>query len=154
MVDWSYEPKAKWKGVRDVQIQHQKDFKRDAAWTVSALIAYMLEMHFSFDPNTENRFVEYCEKIAVTKGSPEVERFEEMTYEMIDLAYRLLHAIARSLLGKKLPKAKGVYTQYDDLFKGPNYEYIRQQVKKGMMKSYQKRVRRTMGELVEFLKNG
>ena len=154
MIDWSYDGKARWRGIKDGLIKEQKDFKRDAEWTVSALIASLLKAHYSFEANLENRFVEYCERVAVTKGKPEVERFEKTTYEMIDRAFRLLHSVARSLLGKKLPKAKGIYSQYDDLFKGPNYEYILKQVRNGAKKTHQARLRRSMGELIEFLKVG
>src|ERR1019366_9298152 len=39
-----------------------------------------------------------------------------------------------------------------DLFKGPNYEFIRQQVSKDVKVNYQKKFRRSMASLVEFLR--
>jgi len=154
MVSRSYTGKDRWKGVRDPQFKKQKDFKRDAEWIVIALISYFLHDHYSFDTNLENRFVEYCERVKVTKWKPELEEFQSITYEMIDRAFRLLHSIARPLLGKQLPKAKGVYVHYEDLFKGPNFDVIKGQVRKGKSKSYIKRLKRSMDELVEFLKEG
>jgi hypothetical protein len=151
MVEKSYDPKARWKGVRDHLIERQKDFKRDAEWMASALIAYQLKVHFAFDVNLEKRFVEYCERWRFAKRSEAVEEFEEITFEMIDRGFRLLHAITKSLLGKKLPKSKGSYSKYDDLFKGPNYDHINQHVSKGTKMSYQRRLRRSMTNLVEFL---
>ena len=71
---------------------------------------------------------------------------------MIDRAFRLLHASARLLLGKRLPKSKGSYAQYDDLFKEPNYPYLRLLLGKGTKINYQKRLRRSMADLIEFLR--
>jgi hypothetical protein len=154
MVERSYDGKARWKAVRDPLIERQKDFKRDAEWTVCALIAHHLRDHFSFEDNLEKRFVEYCERWKMAKRLPEVDAFEEMTFEMIDRAFRLLHAVAKSLLGKKLPKSKEPYSQYDNLFKGPTYPYIKQLVNKGLKINYEKKLRRSMARLVEFLKQG
>ncbi len=154
MVEWSYDGKARWKGVNDPLIKQQKDFKRDAEWIVSTLIAHQLKNNFLFEDNLEKRFVEYCERWEVTRGGPAVDTFEELTFEMIDCAFRLLHAISKPLLGKRLPKSKGSYSQYDDLFKGPNYDYIRLQLSKGAKINYQKKLRRSMADLVEFLKQG
>lgn len=154
MVEKSYDGKAKWKGVHDRLIERQKDFKRDAGWMVCALIASQLRNRFSFQENLEKRFVEYCERWKLSKSVPELDQFEEITFEMIDRAFRLLHAIAKSLLGKKLPKSKEPYFQYDNLFKGPTYGYICQQVSKGASINSQKKLRRSMTRLVEFLQQG
>ena len=70
---------------------------------------------------------------------------------MIDSAFRLLHAVSKPLLGKKLPKSKGSYSQYDDLLKGPNYAFICRQIDRGTKIGYQKKLRRSMSELVKFL---
>jgi hypothetical protein len=43
---------------------------------------------------------------------------------------------------------------YDDLFKGPNYDFIRQQFKKGVRVGFQKKLRRSMSKLVELLEQG
>lgn len=154
MVERSYDGKARWKGVSDHLIERQKDFKRDAEWTVCALIAHQLRNHFSFGENLEKRFVEYCERWKMSKSVPAIDTFEEITFEMIDRAFRLLHAVGKSLLGKKLPKSKEPYSQYDNLFKGPTYEYIRQQVGRGAKGNYQRKLRRSMNDLVEFLQQG
>ena len=154
MIAWSYDGKARWRGVSDSLIKQQKDFKRDAKWTLSALIASQLKTHFCFEDNLENRFVAYCEKWYFSKTNQVIEEFEEITFRMIDDAFRLLHAISKPLLGKRLPKSKGIYSQYDDLFKGPNYEFIRQQIGKGVKINYQKKFRRSMVDLVEFLRRG
>ena len=144
-------PKARWKGVSDSLIERQKDFKGDAKWTVCALIAHQLRNHLTFGDNLEMRFVEYCERWKISKSVPAVDTFEEIAFEMIDRAFRLLHVVAKSLLGKKLPKSKEPYSQYDNLFKGPTYDYIRQQVGRGAKINYQKKLRRSMTKLVEFL---
>jgi hypothetical protein len=154
MVGRSYEGKAKWKGVSDRLIEKQKDFKRDAEWTVCALIAHQLRNHFSFEDNLEKRFVEYCERWKMSKRVPALDTFEEITFEMIDRAFRLLHVVAKSLLGKKLPKSKEPYSQYDNLFKGPTYDYIWQRVANGAKINYQKKMRRSMTKLVDFLQQG
>jgi len=154
MVERSYDGKARWKGVNDRLIERQKDFKGDAKWTVCALVAHDLSNHFSFGDNLEKRFVEYCERWKMSKSVPALDAFEEITFEMIDRAFRLLHVVAKSLLGKKLPKSKEPYSQYDNLFKGPTYNYVRQQVGRGAKINYQKKLRRSMSELVEFLHKG
>ena len=154
MIAWSYDGKARWKGVKDPLIKQQKDFKRDAAWNLSSLIAHQLKSHFSFEDNLENRFVAYCERWWFAKTNQTLEEFEQITFEMIDDAFRLLHAISKPLLGKRLPKSKGSYSQYDDLFKGPNYDFIRLQLSKDVKVNYQKRFRRSMARVVEFLKQG
>lgn len=154
MVEWSYDRNAKWKGIKDARIERQKDFKRGAEWVASSLLAEYLKSDFSFSDNLENRFVEYCERWRFAKRKPEIQRFEQITFEMADHAFRVLHALSKSLLGKKLPKSKGVYSRYDDLFKGPNYDFIRQQFKKGVKVGYQKKLRRSMSKLVELLEQG
>jgi hypothetical protein len=154
MIERSYDGKARWKGVKDRLIERQKDFKRDAEWIVSALVADRLKKVFSFGDNVEKRFVEYCEQWRVAKSTSAVDEFEEIALRMFDDAFRLLHAIAKSSLGKQLPKSKGSYAQYDDLFKGPNYEYILKQVNNSAKMIYQKRLRRSMGWFVDFLEQG
>ena len=154
MVEWSYDGNARWKGVKDVRIERQKDFKRGAEWVVSALLAERLKSDFSFSDNLENRFVESCERWNFAKRHPEVERFETIVFDVADCAFRLLHAVSKPLLGKKLPKSKGAYSRYDDLFKGPNYDFIRQQLKRGAKIGYQKKLRRSMSKLVELLREG
>lgn len=109
---------------------------------VSSLIAEHLKSDFSFGDNLENRFVEYCERWRFGKSQPEIDRFEGIIFEVADGAFRLLHAVSKPLLGKVLPKSKGKYSQYDDLFKGPNYDFIRQQLKKGAKVAYQKKLKK------------
>ena len=142
------------RGARQLNRKNKEDFKRDAEWMVCALIAHQLRNRFSFQENHEKRFVEYCERWKLSKSIPELDEFEEITFEIIDRAFRLLHGIAKSLLGKKLPKSKEPYFQYDNLFKGPTYGYICQQVSKGASINAQKKLRRSMAKLVEFLQQG
>jgi hypothetical protein len=71
---------------------------------------------------------------------------------MIEDAFLLLHSISKLLLGKQLPKAKSPYSQYDDLFKGPNYDHICLQIKKGVQVGRQRDLKRSMTRFVEFLK--
>jgi len=151
MVEWSYVANARWKGIRDPRIERQKDFKRGSEWVVSSLIAEYLKSDFSFGDNLENRFVEFCERWRFSKNQSEIDRFEEIVFEMADSAFRLLHAVSKPLLGKKLPKSKGTYSRYDDLFKGPNYDFIRLQLKKGAKVSYQKKLKKSMSRLIELL---
>jgi hypothetical protein len=152
MIKRSYDRKARWKGVKDDLIKQQKDFKQDATWPLSSLIAHQIKNHFCFEENLENKFVAWCEKWRFSKPSQLVEEFEETTFEMIDDAFRLLHAISKPLLGRRLPKSKGIYSKYDDLFKGSNYEFIRLQISKNEKVNYQKTFRRSMARLVQFLK--
>lgn len=152
MIDESYDSKARWRGIGDRLIKQQKDFKSPAQWTLAALIARQLQSDFSFQDALESRFVNYCEKWYCTKGNNAVEMFEEITFEMIEVAFRLLHSISKLLLGIQLPKSKNIYSQYDDLFKGPNYDYICLQIKKGVQIGRQRDLKRSMSRLVEFLK--
>jgi hypothetical protein len=154
LVESSYDKNAKWKGIKDPRIERQKDFKAGAKWVISSLIAEYLKSDFSFSDNLENRFVEYCERWRFSKKKPEVDRFEEAVFETADAAYRLLHAVSKPLLGKPLPKSKTAYSQYEDIFKGPNFDFIRQQLKKGVKISYQRRLNREMSKLVELLQQG
>ncbi|MEM4247479.1 MAG: AIPR family protein, partial [Candidatus Woesearchaeota archaeon] len=119
MVDWSYDPKSRWKGVNDRLIRQQRDFKGHAEWYVAALISRELREHFSFNENMEKRFVEKCEKWWYSPSGKGLEEFEDLTFAMIDRSFRLLHAISKRLLGVKLPKARDGYTTYENLFKGP-----------------------------------
>ena len=91
--------------------------------------------------------------LAVTSRYKGLEEFEELTFDMIDASFRLLHAIAKKILWKKLPKARDVYTTYENLFKGPHYDYVLSRIRKGDMKTYQEETRRSMNKLVEYLKN-
>ncbi|MBS1803697.1 MAG: AIPR family protein [Acidobacteria bacterium] len=153
-VESSYDKNAKWKGIRDLRIDRQKDFKAGAKWAASSLIAEYLKMDFSFSDSLEGRFVEYCERRRFGRSQPELDLFEEAIVDVADASFRLLHAVAKPLLGKPLPKSKGIYSQYEDLFKGPNYDFIRQQLKKGTKISYQRKFNKSMSRLVSLLEQG
>jgi hypothetical protein len=153
MVGWSYEPKAKWRGIKDSLIKQQRDFKGHSEWFAAGLIAKQLKEHFSFNESLEKKFVEKCEKWKYARKAKEMEEFEDLTCEVIDQSYRLLHAIARKTLGTKLPKARDAYTTYEDLFKGPSYDYLLSRIRKNEMKTYQDRMRRAMYRFIEYLKN-
>jgi hypothetical protein len=154
LIESSYDKSAKWTGIKDPLIVRQKDFKGGAKWVASSVIAEYLKSDFSFSDNLENRFVEHCERWRFSKRQPEIDRFEEVVFDVAESTFRLLHAISKPLLGKALPKSKGTYSQYDDLFKGPNYDFIRQQLKKGVKISYQNRLKKSMSKLVELLGQG
>ena len=72
---------------------------------------------------------------------------------MMDETFRLLHAVTKRLLGTKLPKARDVYTTYEGIFKGPNYDYIVSRIRKGEMKTYSDSLRHSMAKFIEYLKN-
>jgi len=147
---WSYDPKSKWKGISDKQIYTQRDFKSLAIRPVSALIDIFLKEHFSFNEGLENRFVEKAEKWFYSKSFKD---FEEVTFKMFDDFFRLEYAISKTLLGKKLAKARDVYISYKDLLKGPTYDYFLAKIKRGEMKTYQDQVRRSVKKFIEYLKN-
>ncbi|MGY4884447.1 MAG: AIPR family protein [Nanobdellota archaeon] len=153
MVDESYNSKSKWKGVDDRLINQQRDFKSPAKWIVASLIASQLKEHFSFNEGQEKRFIEKCEKWSYTRNPKELKEFEEITFKMMDNCFRLLHAISKRLLGKKLPKARDPYLTYENLFKGPNYEYLMLKVRKNDMKTYQDTFRKSMSNFVEYLRD-
>ncbi len=150
MVVQSYDSKARWKGVDDPLIDRQKDFKGLSEWTVSTLIDYFLREHFQFNEINEKRFVEKCEKWCY--HSKQLKDFEKITNDMIDDAFRLLHAVSRTLLRKLLPKAREPYTTYNNLFKGPGYEYILTKIRKGKMITYKNRLESSMRIFVNYLK--
>lgn len=154
LVESSYDKNAKWTGVKDPQIKRQKDFKAGAKWVVSTLIADYLKSEYLLGENLENKFVENCEHWRFSKKKPEVDRFEEVVFEVIDAGFRLLHAVSKPLLGKQLPKSKTPYSNYGDLFKGPNYDFIRQLLKRGEKISYQQKLKRSMSRLVGLLQQG
>jgi hypothetical protein len=153
MVNESYEPKSRWKRVKDRLISQQRDFKGHAEYFSAALIAKQLSDHFSFNENLEKRFVEQCEKWRYTRKGIGMEEFQELTFEMVDRSYRLLHAISKGMLGVKLPKARDAYTTYDELFKGHSYDYLLAKIKKNEMKTYQDSARRAMYRFIDYLKN-
>lgn len=152
-VYYSYDYKAKWKGIKDQQINLQKDFKSRAAWITSALVAHELARHFSFNENLEKRFVDKCERYWFGKNREELEAFQDLTDELLDDAFRLLYKVAKNSLGTKLPKAKDIYSTYDDLFKGPNYDYLISRIKRDEAKGAQQKFRRSMGRFVQYLRN-
>ena len=153
MVVQSYDSKSKWRGVKDKLISQQRDFKGLADWVLASLLAAQLKEHFSFNESLEKRFVEKCEKWWYSRNSSEVDNFEDFTFEMIDDAFRLLHAVTKRLLGIKLPKARDVYTNYEGIFKGPNYDYILSRIRKGNMKTYSDSLRHSMSKFIDYLKN-
>lgn len=149
----SYGNKSKWKGVKDSQIFLEKDFKNPARWVVAALIDKKLKDDYHFTESIEQRFVAKAEKWWVNSNLAESRDFEKLAFTMIDDAYRLLHAVSRTLLGKKLPKADNPYVDYDGLLKGPpTYDVIRSELNRGKMKTYQDRLYNSMKRLVEYLK--
>ncbi|MBU4075144.1 MAG: AIPR family protein, partial [Euryarchaeota archaeon] len=153
MVWQSYESKSKWKGIKDKLINQQKDFKSPARWIISALIANELIEHFSCSESLEKRFVEKCEKWWYNNSSDELNEFKDKTFLMIDDYFRLLYAISKTLLGEKLPKARDIYTNYEDLFKGPSYDSILLRIRKGNMITYQDRARKSANNFIDYLKN-
>lgn len=149
MVSRSYVSKSRWKGINDRLINQQRDFKGLSEWIVASLLANHLKLHFSFNEQMEKRFVESCEHWWINpKKSTE---FEDITFDMIDKSFRLLQAVSKSLLGKKLPAARDSYTTYDGLFKGPNYQYILNKIKRGEMATYQYNLKRSMAKFVKYL---
>ncbi len=149
----SYGNRSKWKDIRDERIYYEKDFKNPARWVAAALIAKKLRDDFQFNENFEQRFVTKAEKWWIRPRLSEAQDFKELIFDVIDDAFRLVHAISRTLLGKKLPKAENPYTNYDDLLKGPStYDVILSNLRKGKMKTYQNRLRNSMRKLVEYLK--
>ena len=56
------------------------------------------------------------------------------------------------MLGKKLPKAREPYRNYENLLKGPTYEYILASMRRGHMKGYRDRFRKSLGKIVNYLK--
>lgn len=149
----SYGNKSKWKGVKDDQIYYEKDFKNPARWVVAALIDRKLRDDYQFSESLEQRFVTKAEKWWINWKLSESQDFEKLVYGMADDAYRLLHAICRTLLGKKLPKAENPYANYEDLLKGPStYDVILSNLHKGKMKTYQNRLYNSMRRLIEYLK--
>jgi len=153
LIWYSYGNKSRWKGVNDDQIYFEKDFKNPARWVVAALIDRKLRERYQFSEHIEQRFVAKAEKWGTNRRLAESQEFEELAFTMIDEAYRLLHAVSRTLLGKKLPKADNPYSNYEDLLKGPStYEVILLELRKGKMKTYQNRLFASMKKLVEYLK--
>jgi hypothetical protein len=149
----SYDSKSKWKGIRDDQIYYQKDFKNPAGWTVMALIDRKLRDDYRFNENFEKRFVTKAEIWGIKRRLAESQEFENLFNNMIDDAFRLLYAICKTLLGKKLPKADNPYANYEDLLKGPStYSVILSDLRKGKMTTYQSRLDSSMRKLVEYLK--
>ncbi len=153
IADNSYNPKDKWRGIKDEKIYYQRDFKSHAHFFTIAFVAKKLKDNFSFDEALEKRFVEKAEKWWFKNKSQDAQEFENIAYDMIDDAFRLFHAISRTLLGKKLPKAREPYTSYAELFKGPNYDIIISEIKKGKMKTYQHRYYSSMRKLYEYLRS-
>lgn len=151
VVDHSFIPKAKWKGIKDKIISNQRDFKSPALYSNIALLAKKLKDDFSFDESLEKRFVEKAEKWWF-KSTPETEEFKETVFEMIENGYRLLYALSKTLLGKELPRAREPYSTYDDFFKGHTYDLIVSKIKKNEMKTYQERFYNSMKRFVKFLK--
>jgi hypothetical protein len=151
LVDYSYNPKARWKGIKD--IYYQRDFKSHAYWVATALIAKKLKENYSFSESLEKRFVEKAEKWHFKSRSPDAQEFEELTFNMVDAAFRLLYVISKSLLGKKLRRAREPYTTYEDFFKGPTYEEIISELRKGKMKTYQYNFDRSMRKLYDYLRS-
>lgn len=153
VVDYSYNPKDKWKGIKDEKISYQRDFKSHAHFFTIALIAKKLKDNFNFDEALEKRFVEKAEKWWFKSKSQDSHEFEKVAYNIAEDAFRLLHAISRTLLGKKLPKAREPYTSYEELFKGPSYDMIISEIRKGKMSTYQHRFRFSMKKLFEYLRS-
>jgi len=149
----SYDSKTKWKDVSDEQIYHQKDFKNPAHWIVAALLAKKLQDDFRFSEALEQHFVAKAEKWWVNSRSDESKEFAQVIFNMTDDAFRLVHSISRSLLGKKLPKAEDPYSNYNDMLKGPStYSVILASIRKGKMSTYQEKLDRSMHKTVEYLK--
>lgn len=153
MISRSYDGKTRWKGVHDNLISRQKDFKNIAHWANAALIALQLKRKFSFNENFEKRFTEKAEKYWFNNKAKDSYEFQDISFSMIEAAYKLLHAIAKDFIGKKLPKSRDVITTYDDLFKGPYHEHLMARIRRGELKTYQYQLERAMLKFVEYLKN-
>lgn len=153
LIEYSYDTKSKWKGVRDNLLYLEKDFKNPARWMIASLIDKKLRDDYQFSESMEQKFVAKAEKWWVNKRLSDSQDFEELAFKMIDDAYRLLHAESRTLLGKKLPKADYPYNDYNSLLKGPStYDVVKSELKKGKMKTYQDRLYSSMKKLIEYLK--
>ena len=151
LIDSSYRPKDRWRGIKDRMINNQRDLKGPAFYFNIALLARRLRADFSFNESNEKRFVEKAEKWRF-KTTPDTKEFSELAFDMIDDGYLLLHSIARTLLGKKLPKAREPYSTYSELFKGPTFDIFIQKMKKGEKRTYQDKLYRSMNRLVRFLR--
>lgn len=149
----SFDPRAKWKGISDPQIHTQKDFKNISVWTCAALIHHYATNHYSMNEVLEKRFIERYEKFRFGKDKKEFEIFWILTSTMIDDSYRLLHALSKSLMGKKLPKSKNIYSNYEDLFKGPNYTYLLNMIKQGQKSTYIKKLSKSIKKFIQYLGN-
>ncbi len=142
----------KWREIKDEQIFSQKDFKNPAHWIAMALIDKKLRDDFNFNGTFEQRFVAKAEKWWLKPKLSESVDFEELAFEVCDDAFRLVHSVSRSLLGKKLPKATDTYTTYTDLLKSPvAYGAIVSEIKKDKMITYQNRLYNSMSKLIEYL---
>jgi hypothetical protein len=152
MIDKSYETYDKWRGRTDKLIEQDGDFKNVAQYVIAAIIARELKEQFSFNDTQEKKFVESCEKARYARKSDQYEEFRESTYKAIDDAYHYLHVICHAMLGKKLPRAREPYRNYENLLKGPNYEYILVSMRRGDMKGYRDRFRKSLSKIVNYLK--
>lgn len=151
---WTYDTNTRWKDIKDIQVSYEKDFKNPAHWVVAALVARKLVDDFRFNESLEQRFVAKAEKWWVRSSSPDSEEFFDSASEVMDDAFRLVYAVSRTLLGKKLPKADSPYTNYEDLLKGPSiYPVLNSTLKRGKMTTYQDRMFGSMKSLVEYLRN-
>ncbi len=153
IVKLSYEAKKKWKGINDPQIFAQRDFKNYAIWIAVALIGHRLKEKFGFHDSLEKRFVEKAELWWFKDTNDVACSFHELMSELSDNAFRLIYSIARTLLNKKLPKAREPYTNYPDMLKGPVYPVLMSKIKRGGSKTYQRALDGSMKRLVTFIRN-
>ncbi len=150
-VDKSYETYNKWGGKSDKLIQQDGDFKNAAQYVVAAMIAHELQNQFSFKDPQEKRFVENCERARYARKRDQYEEFIELAYKAIDDAFHYLHAICHGLLGKKLRNAREPYRNYENLLKGRTYDEILASMRRGDMKGYGGRFRRSLSKIVNYL---
>ncbi len=152
MIGESYDPHDKWRGKDDKLFDRDGDFKKPAQYVVAALVARGLKEQFGFSDAQEKRFVECCERARYARKAGQYGEFRELTTEAISAAYHYLHAICRPMLGKKLPKAREPYRNYENLLKGPTYEHILASMRRGDAKGYRNYFRKSLAEVVDYLR--
>jgi hypothetical protein len=147
LFQYSIDPKAKWRGIKDNQISNQRDFKSPAIYYAVSLMARKMKENYRVDESLEKRLVEKAEKWWFKSRATDSQEFGEIINVLADDTFRLLYAIARTLLGKKLPNAREPYNSYEEIFKGNSYPVFISEIRKGKMKKYQSRFDSAMKKL-------
>lgn len=153
MINHSYKPKDKWKVIgKDQNIYYQKDFKRPAKWCAAAFLHKILCNNYSIDKNNnfQELFTKKCEIWKYGKKNGEVQEFQKNLFDVIEKCFIYMHAIAKDSLNKNFPK-KTVYTNYDDLFKGPNYDIFIKTLSSNKFVGKKRQLLKSIDKLMRFL---